>query len=80
LEKSLPFAKPLQEIEKRLDILRQEKKTVGEVMNEIYTRLKKLDEEIEEYKGDLDNLFKNKEETQKNLDPVVQTKKEEFKD
>ncbi len=71
LEKSLPFAKPLEEIERRLDLLRQEKKKIGDVMNEIYGRLKALDAEIEEYKGDLDNLMKNKEETQKNLDPAV---------
>jgi len=63
LEKSLPFAKPLEEIERRLDLLRQEKKKIGDVMNEIYGRLKALDAEIEEYKGDLDNLMKNKEET-----------------
>lgn len=32
-------------------------------MNEIYVRLKALDADIEEYKSDLDNLMKNKEET-----------------
>lgn len=32
-------------------------------MNEIYGKLKGLDSEIDEYKGDLDNLMKNKEET-----------------
>lgn len=63
LEKSLPYAQPLEELEKKVERVRQEKKKIGEVMNEVYGKLKTLDAEIEEYKGDLDNLMKNKEET-----------------
>lgn len=77
-EKSLPYAEPLEKIDKRSEIVRQEKGKIGKIMNELYTKIKALDEEIDEYKDDLTEMDKNKEEGQKNLDPTIQAKKKDF--
>jgi prefoldin subunit 5 len=58
--------------------LKKERKPIGEAMHRFIEKKKELDKDIDEYKNDLDNLKSSKEETQKNLDPVVQSKKQEF--
>ena len=54
-----------------MEIIRQEKGQVGKIMNEHYQKLKDLDTEITEYQHDLDDMNKNKEESQKGLDPII---------
>lgn len=61
-----------------MEVMRQEKGKVGKVMNELYKKLQELDGEITEYQHDLDDLNKNKETSQKGLDPIIQSKKQEF--
>lgn len=53
----------MEENERKMELARAEKKRIGSLMNEVYSKIKKLNEEIDEYKGDLDNIMKNKEET-----------------
>ena len=71
LEKSLPYAEPLEKIDKRMEVVRQEKSKIGKVMNEIFTKLKDLDTEINSYKDNLDEMDKNKEESKNSLDPTI---------
>lgn len=75
LERSLPFAEPLEKIDRQMDILRQEKGKIGKAMNQLYQRIQELSKEIEGYDNDIDETKKNKEEGQKNLDPTVASKK-----
>lgn len=80
LERSLPFAQPLEQIMKKMEKSKVEKNALGTAMKELYNKLQKLDEDIQEYQSDLDSMHKSKEDTKSNLDPTITAKKQEFKD
>jgi uncharacterized coiled-coil DUF342 family protein len=71
LEKSLPYAEPLEKLDREAELVRQAKGKIGKTMNELYKKLQEIEEEIQEYKNDLEGMDKTKEESQKNLDPTI---------
>jgi hypothetical protein len=58
-----------------MEFIRKERGVLGAAQKELYGKMQALDDEISEYQNDLGNLQKDKDETQKNLDPTIQAKK-----
>lgn len=58
LRKSLAFVTPLEITQKKMDDARVERKKLVEQNNLLFTQLKKLNDEIDELKRDLDSMAK----------------------
>ena len=57
-----------------------EKKKIGDVMHQVNLKVKQVNVEIKKIQEDLDNLFENKEESKKSIDPKIEAEKKKFDD
>lgn len=79
-ERCLPYAEPLEKLEKEQQIVNEKMREHRKLMNAAYEDVKKLDDEIKEAKGNYDNLKDlTKDENYKNkTNPILDAKRQEI--
>lgn len=71
LEDSLPYAKPLEDIEVRRFPLKKEKDDLGKKKKAKWEQIQELNKEIEELSGEFDSIKKNQKSTFDSMDPAI---------
>lgn len=71
LEDSLPYAKPLEEIELRRFPLKKEKDELGKKKKAKWEQIQALNKDIEELSGEFDSIKKNQKSTFDSMDPAI---------
>lgn len=77
LKDSLPFAAPLEELEKKRVPLKKEKDVLAGKMKVLWEQIQVISKEIDELSNDYDHIKKTQNEQFDNMDPAISNKKKE---
>lgn len=78
LERSLPFAGPLSELNKKYDELKAERKKAVEALSVSIKEAERVKKELDDLNEDYTKIKQEHTENSKSLEPVVEGKKQEF--
>ncbi|KAL4453227.1 hypothetical protein ABPG73_022082 [Tetrahymena malaccensis] len=78
LEKSLPFAKPINEIQAQINELNVQKKAYKEVLNKVFTQYDEIRTEVSGLIGNLDEIRNSKTQEKEKNDPIFEEIRKEY--
>lgn len=75
LEDSLPYARPLEDLEKQRAPLKKEKDELGKKKKAKWEQIQALNKDIDELSGEFDLIKKNQKDTFESMDPAIEKAK-----